>query len=206
MREARVKLETEAYYNCTNRCLNKEYFLADDREKQRLLTLLKQTAGFAGITILNYCIMDNHFHVQIHVPDKKTYIDTLELSVRLRSLYGKRRAESIAYQIQELQNMGLQAEAEIRIRGYLARMHDVSEFMKTVKQRFTESYNKRHNRSGTLWGGRFHSVLVHNNKLHCLYLTMFDQTDFFCLDARRFLPFTLKNGGYILQIEAVFPI
>jgi hypothetical protein len=104
--------------------------------------------------------MDNHFHVLIHVPEKKTYIDSLELSIRLRSLYGKRRAERIGEEIQNLQNLGLQKEAERRIRGYIARMHDVSEFMKTVKQRFSESYNKRHNRSGTLWGGRFHSVLV----------------------------------------------
>ena len=32
--------------------------------------------------------------------------------------------------------------------------------MKTLFQRFTQNYNRRHNRHGTLWEGRFKSVLV----------------------------------------------
>jgi hypothetical protein len=39
-------------------------------------------------------------------------------------------------------------------------MSDVSEFMKTVKQRFTTWYNKSHQRFGPLWADRFKSVLV----------------------------------------------
>jgi hypothetical protein len=33
----------------------------------------------------------------------------------------------------------------------LARMADVSEFMKTLKQRFSVWFNKSHGRYGTLW-------------------------------------------------------
>jgi putative transposase len=36
----------------------------------------------------------------------------------------------------------------------------VSQFMKTLKQRFTQWFNKRHRRKGTLWEERFRSVLV----------------------------------------------
>lgn len=50
-------------------------------------------------------------------------------------------------------------EEEIRER-YLRRMWDVSSFMKTLKQRFTQWFNKRHKRKGTLWEDRFRSVLV----------------------------------------------
>ena len=39
-------------------------------------------------------------------------------------------------------------------------MHDVSAFMKTLLQRFTQWYNLRMERSGPLWEGRFKSVLV----------------------------------------------
>jgi hypothetical protein len=40
-------------------------------------------------------------------------------------------------------------------------MHDLSEFMKTVKQRFSIWYNRNHGkRLGTLWMDRFKSVLV----------------------------------------------
>ncbi|MFU8894079.1 MAG: hypothetical protein ACNA8L_10660 [Luteolibacter sp.] len=39
-------------------------------------------------------------------------------------------------------------------------MHDLSEFMKGVIQRFTQWYNDKHKRSGTLWERRFKSVVV----------------------------------------------
>jgi hypothetical protein len=39
-------------------------------------------------------------------------------------------------------------------------MHDLSEFMKTVLQRFTRWFNRMHNRTGTLWEERYKSVIV----------------------------------------------
>ena len=49
-------------------------------------------------------------------------------------------------------------------RAYLAtfhaRMWDVSAFMKLLKQRFTQWFNGRTGRKGTLWEDRFKSVLV----------------------------------------------
>jgi hypothetical protein len=42
----------------------------------------------------------------------------------------------------------------------MARMWDVSAFMKLLKQRFTQWYNRRKGRKGTLWEERFKSVLV----------------------------------------------
>jgi len=36
----------------------------------------------------------------------------------------------------------------------------VSRFMKNVAQRYTQRYNKKHKRTGSLWEGRFHSSIV----------------------------------------------
>ena len=47
---------------------------------------------------------------------------------------------------------------------YLYRMYDVSEFMKTLKQRFTMWYNRNNDRRGTLWEERFKSILVQNSE------------------------------------------
>ena len=44
----------------------------------------------------------------------------------------------------------------------IARMGDVSQYMKELKQRFSIWYNKTHDRYGTLWAERFKSVLVEN--------------------------------------------
>ena len=43
---------------------------------------------------------------------------------------------------------------------YLRRMWDLSEFMKTLKQKFSAWFNRKHDRVGTLWESRFKSVLV----------------------------------------------
>jgi REP element-mobilizing transposase RayT len=48
---------------------------------------------------------------------------------------------------------------EIRCR-YTRRMHDLSEFMKSLLERFTKWFNRAHSRSGTLWEDRFKSVIV----------------------------------------------
>ncbi|NQZ67617.1 MAG: hypothetical protein HRT89_06065, partial [Lentisphaeria bacterium] len=40
------------------------------------------------------------------------------------------------------------------------RMRDMSEFMKALQHAFTNWYNKRHDRFGSLWAGRFKSVIL----------------------------------------------
>jgi hypothetical protein len=49
--------------------------------------------------------------------------------------------------------------AEIHAR-FTYRMHSLSEFMKTLLQRFTRWFNRTHERTGTLWEERFKSVIV----------------------------------------------
>ncbi len=48
---------------------------------------------------------------------------------------------------------------EIRSR-FTRRMHDLSEFMKSLLERFTKWFNSKHKRSGHLWEDRFKSVIV----------------------------------------------
>jgi hypothetical protein len=48
---------------------------------------------------------------------------------------------------------------EIRSR-YTRRMHDLSEFMKSLLERFTKWFNRTHSRFGHLWEDRFKSVIV----------------------------------------------
>ncbi|MFC5050068.1 transposase [Rubritalea spongiae] len=56
---------------------------------------------------------------------------------------------------------GRLAYQELRER-YTRRMWDLGHFMKTLKQRFSSWYNKKHQRKGTLWEARYKSVLVEN--------------------------------------------
>lgn len=46
----------------------------------------------------------------------------------------------------------------------LGRMLSLTAFMKTLKQRFTQWYNKRTGRKGTMWEGRYKSVIVEDEQ------------------------------------------
>ena len=56
------------------------------------------------------------------------------------------------------------AEADRLKARWTYRMYDISEFMKTLLQRLSQSYNTRHERKGTLWLGRFKSLLVQGSQ------------------------------------------
>jgi REP element-mobilizing transposase RayT len=112
------------------------------------------------VEVLTFCLMNNHFHLLVRVPPAEGVSDE-ELLRRYRVLYPEPTAyqtASIELMTKELMAGGSDAEA-IRVR-LLARMGDISAFMKTLKQRFSTWFNKSHNRFGPLWSDRFKSVLV----------------------------------------------
>jgi hypothetical protein len=134
--------------------------LFKDREKEMLRKMLWQVAEFCGAEILTYCVMANHFHVLLRIPAQSRISDA-ELMRRYKVLYPKpTKFQSASTTVMESQlQAGGDEGDEIRCR-LLARMGDVSEFMKTVKQRFSVWYNRNNGRYGTLWAERFKSVLV----------------------------------------------
>ena len=141
------------------RTVNGEH-LFKDREKEVLRKMLWQVADFCGVEVLTYCVLSNHFHVLARFPVAADVPDK-ELLRRYRTLYPKptkHRSASIAVMEAKLAAGG--EEAEVIRRRLLCRMGDVSEFMKTLKQRFSVWYNRSHERFGTLWAERFRSVLV----------------------------------------------
>lgn len=148
-----------AVYHCMTRTVNGER-LFEDRDKEMLRKMLWQLADFSGVEILTYCIMSNHFHVLVRVDDGLVVSDR-ELLRRYAVLYPqatKYQTATVKEIAKVLQQGGEEADA-LR-KKLLARMGDVSEFMKAVKQRFSVWFNRTHGRYGTLWSERFKSVLV----------------------------------------------
>ena len=188
-RPNRVKLSGEGYYHVIDRIAHKEFLLRDERIKRRLLDLLHRAAEFSGVDVCTYVVMDNHLHLCVHVPeageiDEQTIID------RVGTLYGESRATTLRNELERLRGEGRDDEA-VRILDRLrARMGDLSEFMKTFKQRVTQWYNRELGHEGTLWCGRFKSVLlerdeavrvvanyIHNNPVRA---RMVDSADNYC--------------------------
>lgn len=160
MRTRRMKVNgRDAVYHCMTRTVNGER-LFKHREKEVMRKMIRQVADFCGVEVLTYCIMSNHFHVLLRVPVCAVISDR-ELMRRYKVLYPKpTKYQEASCETMKSQLLAGGEEAEVIRRKLLARMGDVSEFMKSVKQRFSVWYNRSHERYGTLWAERFKSLLV----------------------------------------------
>jgi len=162
MRVPRIKEEGEGFYHSMSRVVDRRMVL-DDKEKERFRQLMRSAAAFSGVDVLTYTILDNHFHLLLHVPERRP-VDDLEFIRRYAALYGRKSASKIACDLAALRADGDNESANELKAPYVERMYDLSAYMKTVKQRFTQSFNKRHGRKGTLWEERFKSVLVEGSQ------------------------------------------
>jgi len=165
MRNGRLKEEGEGFYHVISRVVDRRMGF-DNREKERLRKLMRAVEGFSGVNVLTYALLTNHFHILLHVPERQQ-IDDDEFTRRLGLLYDKERVKTVRQHLELLREGGHHKAAETFKEKYTYRMYDLSEFVKTFKQRFTQSYNCRHERKGTLWEERFKSVLV-EGKGHAL--------------------------------------
>jgi putative transposase len=156
-----------AIYHCIARVVDKRFaFLAEDKEQFRIY--MRMMENFSGCRVLAYCVMCNHFHLLLEVPPRpKLGLTDEQLLKRLGALYSKAYVTTVAKELAAArklveEGMAVNGESYVqRIHGrYTYRMHDLSEFMKTLLQRFTRWHNRRAERCGNLWEETFKSVVV----------------------------------------------
>lgn len=165
MRQRRLKALANsfshmAYYHCIPSVVNRDFVLGDE-EREEFVRLMRVYERLCGLRMVTYCIMSNHFHLLVGVPKRPEVMPSnVELIELVRSTLGELAAASLRYDLEQAAKIQSATwEEEIRER-YLRRMWDISAFMKTLKQRFTQWFNRKHKRKGTLWEDRFKSVLV----------------------------------------------
>jgi putative transposase len=176
-------------YHCISRVVGRQFALeVDEREHFRML--MRMCEKFTGCRVLSYCLMSNHFHLLLEVPPMpEGGIPDEELLQRLDVFYSKAQVAEVAKALEDAAAVRVRGEFELppvdeigiplapaeeiamakqeaarkveEIRSrYTRRMHDLSEFMKSLLERFTKWFNRAHSRSGTLWEDRFKSVIV----------------------------------------------
>jgi len=131
---------------------------------------MRMMEKFTGCRVLSYCLMCNHIHILLEVPPMAVDgISDAELLERLAVLYGEAFVADVAGQLESARTEGgheggnPERVAEIKER-FTYRMHDLGQFMKGLLQRFTQWFNARHKRTGTLWEQRFKSVIVESGR------------------------------------------
>ncbi len=158
MRTARLKLNG-AYYHVMNRCALQE-FLFDEEEKDMFVKMMRRAEFFSGIKILDYCVMNNHFHILLKVPEREDVPESL-IRERVTVLYGEERARKMFARWDAFRAAGQAEAVEGELSSLKRRMYDLSQFMKTLDQRYSVWYRANHDmKDGTIWQGRFYSVLL----------------------------------------------
>ena len=164
MRQRRIKVDGTAFYHCISRTCGGEHLFRTERtlcrEAEMFVWLMRRLATFCGIRILTYALMSNHYHILCEVPEPYALSDQ-ELLHRIEVLYGRAQRDNVADQLRQCIEQGASNELAHEIRDrFLRRMFDISIFNKELKGRFTQWYNKCHDRFGTLWAERFKSLVV----------------------------------------------
>ena len=160
MRHSRIKIPSPAAYHITSRIKNDDFLLEDDEDKRDLLGIIRRTAEFAGIVVMSHSILDNHFHLLVHIPARQDVNDA-ELERRIRILWGDENAEDKFGRWKFWESHGKAELAEKERNAFRRRMFDITPFVKTIKELFMHSYHRRHETSGAVWGAsRYKSAAV----------------------------------------------
>jgi len=109
---------------------------------------MRMMENFTGCRVLSYCLMCNHIHILLEVRAMpEGGIADADFLKRLSALYGGNFVADVAGQLDAaLQEGGMEGGNPERVGE--------------IKGRFTQWFNGRHKRTGTLWEQRFKSVIV----------------------------------------------
>jgi putative transposase len=164
MRQPRIKGQGQSFYHCVSRVVDGRFLFQTQSpgsvEAEHFVHLMRRLEKACCVEVLTYALMSNHFHILCKVPEQRSLSDQ-ELLDRIELGYGPERRTLVAEQLAAYaKEESLTDQAQQLRKHYLGRLFDVSIFMKELKGRFAQWYNRRHHRYGVLWAERFKSVLV----------------------------------------------
>ena len=161
MRTARLLGIGRCFYHVISRVVDRRQVF-EARDKEIFRRILRNQEAFSGVRIVTYCLMSNHFHLLLEVPDRETLapLDEEGLLRVLPLLYEGDVVEGVKQELERARLSGDEAWHREILSRYERRRGDLGLFLKEVKLRITFYMNKRLGRKGTLWEGRYKSVLV----------------------------------------------
>ena len=146
MRQPR-NFATDRCYHLVSRIANRAFYLSEE-ERTRFVERMWRVAYFSCVDVLAYCVMDNHFHILAYVPPQRELSED-EVLARVRTLYlGDRLVAFEKDWALQLAHDDPEKRRQFLAR-YIARMWSASEFMKTLKQLTSQSFNSRRDHVGT---------------------------------------------------------
>jgi REP element-mobilizing transposase RayT len=165
MRKTRLLGSGRSFYHVVSRVVDRR-MVFESRDKEIFRKILRNQEAFTGVRVVTYCLMSNHFHLLLEVPDRETLapLDEDGLLAVLPLLYDGQTVEGVRQELERARLSGNEAWYRGILARYERRRGDLPLFLKELKQRLTFHMNKRLGRAGTLWEGRYKSVLVEDHE------------------------------------------
>jgi putative transposase len=135
-------------------------------EKEIFRRILRNQEAFSGVRVVTYCLMTNHFHLLLEVPDRETLapLDEDGLLGVLPLLYDGETVEGVRQELERARQAGDEGWHQAILDRYEKRRGNLAHFMKALKLRVSFFMNKRLGRVGTLWEERYKSLLIEDRE------------------------------------------
>ena len=155
----RVK-DYDTVHHLVSRIAHRVYFLKED-ERMDFLEMVRRAAEFCGIRLIGWCVLGNHFHLLVYLPQPQV-LDESEVLRRFGILKGERAALNMQKAFDDWRKDCELGERFVQqwFNKQKNRMYSISNFMKIVKQWFTVEYNRRNAHKGTLWESTYFDRIV----------------------------------------------
>ena len=110
MRSARMLSPGTAHYHVMSRVVEGRYIF-DGLEKYEFRRIMRGLEHLMGLRVVTYCIMSNHFHILLEVPDEESLTPSEEISdgqlvELMRPLYGDEAADLLALELKNCDEWG----------------------------------------------------------------------------------------------------
>jgi hypothetical protein len=171
-RKELVLLEETPYYHCVSRCVRRAFLCGVDaltgksyeHRRQWIVDRIKQLTDIFAIDTCAYSVMENHYHVILHVDSERatawTEQEVIERWERIFSL-------PVIVQRYLAKETITQAErdtiSELLVK-WRKRLHDISWFMRCINEPIARQANKEDDCTGRYWEGRYKSQALLDEK------------------------------------------
>ena len=164
-RASQISLADTKYYHCISRCVRRAFLCGYDTASGQCFEHRRQwvedkiffLASVFCIDICAYVVMSNHFHLVLHIDDKKAkQLSDKEVLERWHKLFSGTMLTQqylAGVELNEAKLQALKATAAL----YRERLFSISWFMRILNENISRRANKEDNCKGRFWEGRFKS-------------------------------------------------
>src|SRR5438105_4435071 len=103
MRRPRLKAPQQyeiAHYHCISRVVDRQFLLGAD-EKEKFIELMRLYERLCGVRVITYCVMSNHFHILLEVPQRPEQLPSdEELLALLEEVYSETGIEGFRQRLE----------------------------------------------------------------------------------------------------------